>query len=376
MIDRYFGEVKALCHHEPDNASTSLKFVYTAMHGVGAPFAQKAFASFGFKEFLIVKEQVDPDPDFPTVAFPNPEEGKGALALAVATAEREGASLIFANDPDADRLAVAEKQREQVEALHRYISGKWTIFSGNQIGVMLASYIWKNWKASNGDGGQCDPDFRRKHKVAMLASAVSSKMLERMAQVEGFHFVETLTGFKWLGNRAMDLEEKGMKVLFAYEEAIGFMVGDVVRDKDGISSVACFAEFATQLHKKGQLVGECLDEMYDRYGYFVSNNSYFICHHKPTIDRVFNKIRFGENPVRIFGYGLVPSQDPRYPHALQYPTRVGGVPVTYICDLTIGYDSQRPDKTPLLPTSASSHMISFRLENGCYFTLRTRFVNG
>lgn len=110
IIDAYFEEVKALCKHPEENQSSTLKFAYTAMHGVGTPFAERAFKAFDLPPFVPVKEQVVPDPDFPTVAFPNPEEGKGALNLAIQTAEREGATVILANDPDADRLAIAEKQ--------------------------------------------------------------------------------------------------------------------------------------------------------------------------------------------------------------------------------------------------------------------------
>ena len=110
VIDDYFKEVEALCKHKSDNEQTDIKFVYTAMHGVGHPFAQRAFKVFGLPEFVPVEEQILPDPAFPTVAFPNPEEGKGALNLAIQTAEKSNGTVILANDPDADRLAIAEKQ--------------------------------------------------------------------------------------------------------------------------------------------------------------------------------------------------------------------------------------------------------------------------
>jgi phosphoglucomutase len=112
VIDSYFEEVEQLCQYKSDNQATPLKFVYTAMHGVGTPFAKRAFACFGLPDFIPVEEQVLPDPDFPTVAFPNPEEGKGALNLAIQTADKSDATIILANDPDADRLAIAEKQSE------------------------------------------------------------------------------------------------------------------------------------------------------------------------------------------------------------------------------------------------------------------------
>lgn len=114
IIDAYFEEVEHLCQTKADNQATSIKFVYTAMHGVGAPFAKRAFTCFGLPDFIPVEAQISPDPDFPTVAFPNPEEGKGALNLAIQTADEAGASIILANDPDADRLAIAEKQSKYV----------------------------------------------------------------------------------------------------------------------------------------------------------------------------------------------------------------------------------------------------------------------
>ncbi|KAG1443684.1 hypothetical protein G6F56_010583 [Rhizopus delemar] len=110
IIDSYFEQVKNLCQYRPDNISTNVKFVYTAMHGVGTPFAERSFQVFDLPPFTPVEAQVVPDPNFPTVAFPNPEEGKGALTLAIQTADKVNGNIILANDPDADRLAIAEKQ--------------------------------------------------------------------------------------------------------------------------------------------------------------------------------------------------------------------------------------------------------------------------
>jgi phosphomannomutase len=132
----YFSAIsRQLCHHRELNATAAgcpVKVVYTAMHGVGTPFAERSFAAFGLPPFLKTSEQCSPDPEFPTVAFPNPEEGKGALALAMAAADRAGATLIIANDPDADRMAVAEKGAE----------GQWRVFTGNETGILLAHWLW------------------------------------------------------------------------------------------------------------------------------------------------------------------------------------------------------------------------------------------
>ncbi|CAG8649713.1 13569_t:CDS:10 [Rhizophagus irregularis] len=302
ISDFYFEELKELSHHREDNASSKIKFVYTAMHGVGTQVAKRAFEVFSFNPFLSTKEQEEPDPDFPTVAFPNPEEGKGALALAIKTADENGARIIFANDPDADRFSVSEKQK----------NGEWNIFSGNQIGIILASAVLENYNAQG----------KPINKLAMLASTVSSKMLEKMAKVEGFYFEETLTGFKWLGNKAIDLNQQGYEVLFAYEEAIGFMIGNIVKDKDGVSALVTFAELTVQLDKRGL---------------------------------------------------TIKSSELNYPYTYQlsYPSTLAGYKITYIRDLTIGYDTSKPDSKAILPISKSSHMITFGLENGCILTLRT-----
>ncbi|KAG9296400.1 hypothetical protein G9A89_014992 [Geosiphon pyriformis] len=341
--DAYFKEISKICFHREDNRASNVKFVYTAMHGVGTQAAIRAFESFSLKPFEDTKEQSAPDPDFPTVAYPNPEEGKGALVLAINTADRVHSHVVLANDPDADRFAVAEKQKD----------GEWRIFSGNEIGAIFASAVLENYRS------QGNPV----ENLAMLASSVSSKMLARMAEIEGFHFEETLTGFKWLGNAAINLSRKGYHVVFAYEEAIGFMIGDIVRDKDGISALVTFAELVVQLEKRGLTISQYLERLYQKYGWFVSNNSYFICHSPATINRIFNKIRYGEDTTK--------SKRPEFEFELRYPSTLVGHRVTDIRDLTIGYDTSKPDKKPTLPVSSSSQMITFELENHAVITLRT-----
>lgn len=152
---------------------------YTAMHGVGAPFTARAFAAFGLPAYIPTPAQIDADPEFPTVRFPNPEEGKGALKLAMETADRAGSKLILANDPDADRLAVAEK-----------VGDDWLPLNGNQIALLLASWTFENYVARE------KPTKEQLAKTCMAASTVSSAVLASMAAKEGFNFYPTLTGFK------------------------------------------------------------------------------------------------------------------------------------------------------------------------------------
>ncbi|GAB1525732.1 hypothetical protein RhiTH_008897 [Rhizoctonia solani] len=215
MTVAYLDYIASLSRTRETNASVPLKFTNTSMHGVSRAIIDRANKVFDFKPLEHVKEQQDPNPDFPTVAFPNPEE-KGALDLAIKTANASASSYVFAQDPDSDRFAAAQKKPD----------GTWFVFSGDQLGSLFAGWILEGYKASG----------RPIEKLAMVASTVSSKLIGAMAAKEGFKFVESLTGFKYIGNAARVLEAEGYNVLFGYEEAIGFMLGEEVRDKDGVSA--------------------------------------------------------------------------------------------------------------------------------------------
>lgn len=334
MTASYFALMqRRLCRYAADNAVTNLRIAYTAMHGVGHAFTSRSFEAFSHKPYIRVEAQLLPDPEFPTVAFPNPEEGKGALKLAMETAEANGARLILANDPDADRLAVAEQDP---------VTKQWKIFTGNEIGLLLGHWELMQYLASHPDAD--------KSQLYFVASTVSSKMLRAVANVEGVHFVETLTGFKWMGNKTADLRAEGKTVLFSFEEAIGFCVGDLVKDKDGVVAAAVFAEMAVQLATHNDTtVAQHLTSLYDKYGHFVTQNLYVKCYDPLVTNRIFERLRNGG----------------------QYWTACGDFTIDHIRDLTMGYDSEQPDKKAVLPVSASSHMITYTFANGCVATLRT-----
>lgn len=164
---------KETAHIKARHDSKPLKFTYTAMHGVGYKYVDIALksAAVDIEELCVVKEQRDPDPEFPTVKFPNPEEGKSALNLAIKLADEKGSPIILANDPDADRLAVAEKLP----------NGEWKIFNGNELGSLLGwwSYVCYNERPNHLPASDC----------YMIASTVSSKFLKTMAEREGFNFI-------------------------------------------------------------------------------------------------------------------------------------------------------------------------------------------
>lgn len=311
--------------------STSLEFVYTPMHGVGlVPMEAILKAVNSHDRIVVVNEQAEPDAEFPTVVYPNPEEA-GALDLAKATADRENIGLILANDPDADRFAVAEKLDD----------GSWHQFTGDQVGVLLSAYLAKSIKPE------------RTGDEWMLTTAVSSQMLSVLAEAQEFAAEETLTGFKWLGNRSLALQSKGKKVHFAYEEALGYMFPDIVLDKDGIAAAVIFLRACKDWRSCSPWAK--LQELYRDYGYFHTINTYWRSPNMTATSTVFDQVRHLGNP---------------------FPKLVGERAVVRWRDLTVGYDSSTDDHKPDLPVSKSSQMITCWLEKidgtdeGIRFTVR------
>jgi len=327
--DKYHRAI--LCAAQPEGSrvtmSSDLRFVYTPMHGVGLPAMTQCAETLGVSsQMTVVEAQAQPDPDFPTVKFPNPEE-KGALDLAIETADKSSVTLILASDPDADRLAVAEK-----------VDGKWHIFTGNQLGVLIGSYLFARYPAS-----------KPREKLAMLASTVSSRMLAALAQKEGFHFTETLTGFKWLGNVARDLQSEGYDVVYAFEEALGYMIPQTVHDKDSISAAAIFLVAASSWSAQGLTPYGKLQSLYKDLGYFEDANTYLVSPSPSVTSAVFTAIRALGRP---------------------YPTSIGPRKIVHWRDLTLGYDSKSKDHKPDLPVDTTSQMITCHLDDGAVFTVR------
>ncbi|KAI5831145.1 Phosphoglucomutase, first 3 domain-containing protein [Schizophyllum commune Tattone D] len=317
MKDAYFESLLNIV--QPAIDPPPVKFVNTSMHGVSHPFVTRAFEILNFPPFTPVAEQQNPDPEFPTVRYPNPEE-KGALDLAMKTAAEQGAQIILAQDPDSDRFSAIEAKA----------GGGWTTFTGDQLGVIFAASVFEKYKAT---GKPLD-------KLVMVASTVSSKMVAAMAAKERFKFTETLTGFKFIGNAALDLAKQGYEVPFGYEEAIGYMFGET-RDKDGVAATISFVDLVLSLYRRGKTVKGYLDELYERYGYFETRNSYFICGDPKVITKIFSGLRNTNSDKDVLR---------RYPHTL------GGLNVTAVSDLTVYWDSRRG--TPRLPRS-SGQMIQF-----------------
>lgn len=243
MFDRYLAELAALRGRGSNLAGMSI--AYTPLHGVGGAFAERALRAAGCTELNVVAEQSEPDGRFPTVPFPNPEE-RGALDLVLALAAETRADLVLANDPDADRLAVA------VPAARGY-----RVLTGNEVGLLLADYLLSRAPATP--------------RPLVIRSIVSSPMLDAIATAHGASCEATLTGFKWVYAAALALERAaGVRFVFGYEEALGYGVGWLVRDKDGISAAVLFADLAADCRSRGLSVLEHWDALLRRHGHWVS----------------------------------------------------------------------------------------------------------
>ncbi|MFF7799899.1 phospho-sugar mutase [Streptomyces olivaceus] len=281
VLDAYLVRTDAVL--APDSPRTA-RTVYTALHGVGKDTLLAAFARAGFPQPVLVTEQADPDPEFPTVAFPNPEE-PGAMDLAFAQARETNPDLIIANDPDADRLAVAVPDGTD-----------WRMLRGDEVGALLAAHLVTRGRGAHG---------------TFAESIVSSSLLGRIAAKAGLPHAETLTGFKWIA-RVEDIR-------YGYEEALGYCVDpEGVRDKDGITAALLITELASTLKEAGRTLLDLLDDLAVEHGLHATD----------------------QLSVRVEDLSLIAAAMHRLRE--QPPTGLAGLPVTNAEDLTRGTDTLPP----------------------------------
>ncbi|MFF5250759.1 phospho-sugar mutase [Streptomyces leeuwenhoekii] len=279
VLDAYLARTDAVL--DPGSPRTA-RTVYTAMHGVGKDVLLAAFARAGFPEPALVAEQAEPDPDFPTVAFPNPEE-PGAMDLAFAKARETDPDLVIANDPDADRCAVAVKDGEG-----------WRMLRGDEVGALLAAHL-----------------VTRGARGTFAESIVSSALLGKIAAKAGLPHEETLTGFKWIAR------VDGLR--YGYEEALGYCVDpDGVRDKDGITAALLVTELASVLKSRGRTLLDLLDDLAVEHGLHATDQLSVRVQDLSVIADAMRRLR--EQP----------------------PTRLAGLPVTKAEDLTRGTETLPP----------------------------------
>ncbi|MDE0547344.1 phospho-sugar mutase [Microbacterium sp. C7(2022)] len=289
VVDAYVAATAAVAP-APEGAE-GLRWVYTAMHGVGGETFSRVLDEAGYPAPTPVSAQIAPDGAFPTVAFPNPEE-PGAMDLAFETARESDAEIIIAHDPDADRLAVAIPDSESAQG--------WRRLTGNQIGLLLG------WRAAQLVAARGDAD-----SASLACSLVSSPGLAAVASHYGLHFHATLTGFKWI-SRAPNLA-------FGFEEALGYLVNpETVRDKDGISAAVAMLGLVTEARGRGQTVADLLTEFDETFGAFASDQISLRVDDVSTIGRIMASLR------------------------AQPPTAIGEVAVDRIDDLLDGADGLPP----------------------------------
>ena len=318
---RYLASVQTLALHP--QVPRELTLVYTPLHGVGGRPALAALAQAGFARVYPVEAQLAPDGRFPTVRFPNPEEA-GAMDLALALARQTQADLVIANDPDADRLAIAVPRGD----------GEYTQLSGDQVGALLGHYL-----LTEGPQGP---------ERLVVTTIVSSALLGAMARGLGVHYAETLTGFKWIANQALALEARSAaRFVFGYEEALGYSIGTRVRDKDGISAAVVFAELAAVCKARGGSVLGTLEEIYRRFGL-----------HRSAQQNLTLPGASGAVEIRQIMQRLRTSP----------PTALGAERVLTVRDLSRGVRTGPAGEEPLeLP---HSDVLTFELESGGRITAR------
>ena len=268
IVEKYVERTKVLAPRPAE-----LKIVYTAMHGVGTKTLQRVFHRAGFPSLILVQSQAQPDPDFPTLPFPNPEE-PGALDLALESAKAFDADLVIANDPDADRCSVAIKERDLT----------WRALRGDEIGAILGEVIAKNAQSGT-----------------LANSIVSSSILSKIAAHHQLNFEETLTGFKYIA--------KIPNLIFGYEEAIGFCVdSQTVNDKDGVSAALLMAQIATDLKSEGKTLNDLLDEIWETYGFHATEQISIRVSDLALISTLMNKLRT-QTITEVAGFKVLSKDD-------------------------------------------------------------------
>ncbi|HSF27063.1 MAG TPA: phospho-sugar mutase [Actinomycetes bacterium] len=285
VLEPYLDRVAALVRQD---APRDLRIVYTPLHGVGGEVAHAAFLRAGFRAPAVVPLQALPDPDFPTVAFPNPEE-PGALDLAFAAARESAADLVIANDPDADRCAVAVPDPQ--------VPGGWRMLRGDELGALLGQHVARRGVPAG---------------AVFATSIVSSSLLGKIAAAAGIGYTETLTGFKWI-SRVPGLA-------FGYEEALGYCVDpDGVRDKDGISAALLIAELAATLKAEGRSLRDVLDELAREHGLHATDQLAVRVSDPSLIDEAVRRLR-AHPPTTLAGQAVESIED--------LATGVDGLPPT------------------------------------------------
>lgn len=313
----YLDEIESLAIHSGDELDLSIPIVYTPLNGAGSVPFRQMLQDRGFSNWHIVEEQKDPDPDFTTVGYPNPEDPK-AFRLSEELGERVGAELLMATDPDSDRFAIEIRDE----------NGKYVPLNGNQTGYLLVSYILEGRRTAG----------TLPEHGAMVKSIVTSTLSTEIAASYGVKMFEALTGFKNICGRIPVLEEKGYTYLFGYEESVGYAACPEIRDKDGISAGMLVAEAAAYYRKQGKSLFRVLEDLYEKFGFYAEDEPNMILEGIPGAERIRRMMAYVRKNL---------------------PSEVAGIPVMKTVDYLDGYED--------IP---ASNVLRFWLENGSWFAIR------
>ncbi|SDZ55939.1 phosphoglucomutase [Evansella caseinilytica] len=247
--EAYYSQLLTLVENQAviDKMKDDLKIVFTPLHGTANRPVREGLKRMGFKNVTVVKEQELPDPDFSTVKSPNPEEHE-AFTLAMEYGEKLDADILIGTDPDADRVGIAVKNQ----------AGNYQVLTGNQVGALLLNYLLEQKKAK----GELDPAYK------VIKTIVTSEMGRKLAEEHGLETMDTLTGFKFIGEKIKEFESDERKFLFGYEESYGYLIGDFVRDKDAVQSCLLAAEAAAYYKAKGKTLLDGLNDLFEKVGYY------------------------------------------------------------------------------------------------------------
>ncbi|ONN27080.1 phosphoglucomutase [Thermosipho affectus] len=324
--EEYYKKVLSLALNE--DIDKDIKIVYTPLNGTGNIPVRHVLKERGFKNVFVVKEQELPDPDFTTVGYPNPEDIK-AFELALKLAREKDADLIIATDPDCDRLAVMVKYNDQYVALN-----------GNQTGAILIQYLLSQRKEK-----QLLSD-----KSVIIKSIVTGNLGKLIAKEYNVETFETLTGFKNICGLENELEKEGYQFEFGYEESIGFVTGNFVRDKDGVISAMMLSEAAGYYKKFGRTLVDVLNELYEKYGYYLENN----------FSLIYEGIEGMEKISKIMEF-----------YRKSFPKEIGNLKVKSYIDYLDGniydIDGNVIGKVERIP---SSNVLRFFFDDGSWYAIR------
>ena len=329
--DAYLAEVKTVTVNQEliDTVGKDMKLVYSPLHGTGALIAGQALKNAGFENVTIVPEQAEPNGDFPTVKLPNPEDPE-ALAMGIALAKEQGADVVIAVDPDADRLGTAVRQP----------SGEYQLLTGNQIGAVLLNYLLTAKKAAG----------TLPANGALVKSIVSSEFAADIAKSFGVETINVLTGFKYIAEQIQHFEDTNEHTfLFGFEESYGYLVKSFARDKDSVQATVLLAEVAAYYKSLGKTLYDGLQELFEQYGYFVENTKSLTFAGIDGADKIaslMNKFR------------------------AETPAEFGGVTVAKVADFSLQTETDTATGAVTPMTLPKANVVKYWLTDGSWVAVR------